>query len=208
LNRGYGGYNTEWVLRILPDILRKVKYYKVTVVTVFLGANDAVLSNINAKQHVSLENFRRNLEIIHDKLAKDFNETDGNVKVVFITPPCFDESEWAEYRKEQGTECDRTNNQTVKYAETVKEVAKELDRPCLDAFSLILDDAKSTDTPLKEYFCDGLHFSSKGNLLLGAALVDLLSTTWPDTLNPTNIKMEYPHHEEVDHMDLNRTFGE
>lgn len=44
LNRGYGGYNSRWVLRILPRILPDTLAQEPPqLLTLWLGANDAVL---------------------------------------------------------------------------------------------------------------------------------------------------------------------
>ena len=65
---------------------------------------------------------------------------------------------------------------TAKYAEALRQVAKELDTPCVDVYQAMLDYAsgisKTTAASthengvLNDLLCDGLHFSTLGNRLL------------------------------------------
>lgn len=43
-NRGYSGYNTRWILHMLPGILGGIRQ-RVQLLTLWLGANDAALAD-------------------------------------------------------------------------------------------------------------------------------------------------------------------
>lgn len=63
--RGYSGYNTRWVLKVLDKVFHAVEGgdgFEPLAVTVFFGANDACLPDrCSAFQHVPLEEYKRNL---------------------------------------------------------------------------------------------------------------------------------------------------
>ena len=74
MNRGFSGYNTEWCLPLLPQVLSTLLPTpqngftpSIKLITIFLGANDSVLPG--NRQYVSLENYKNNLikmiDIIH-----------------------------------------------------------------------------------------------------------------------------------------------
>jgi len=55
LNRGYSGWNSRWVLLILDRVVSRPTAAGASLVTVFLGANDAVLPS--ERQHVPLDEY-------------------------------------------------------------------------------------------------------------------------------------------------------
>ena len=61
INRGFSGYNTRWCKLILPKLISADDAFNTQLVTIFLGANDSVDSEICKKQHVPLEEYKRNL---------------------------------------------------------------------------------------------------------------------------------------------------
>ncbi|KAG3180017.1 hypothetical protein PC128_g15738 [Phytophthora cactorum] len=69
VNRGLSGYNSKWVLEHgMPIYAKELQSeYSAAFVTVFLGANDAVLEHGPDKvQYVSLKDYRANLQkILH-----------------------------------------------------------------------------------------------------------------------------------------------
>lgn len=61
LNRGFSGYNTDWLCRMLNDLfLRLFRRRPPALVTIWVGANDATVES--STQHVPLWKFKQNLE--------------------------------------------------------------------------------------------------------------------------------------------------
>lgn len=121
VNRGYGGWNSRWVLRALPHLLPRwgPDAAQCRWVTLWLGANDAV--DEWAKQHVPLVEFRANLRAIISQLRAAFPEA----KLLLLTPPPCDTDAWAAHRLRQGKSSERSPQQVGLYAEAVREVAHE-----------------------------------------------------------------------------------
>ncbi|TLD20360.1 hypothetical protein PspLS_08382 [Pyricularia sp. CBS 133598] len=89
VNRGFSGYNTSQVLKILPDIIPaphlagpQLKY-----LVVLLGANDAALPSPVDNQHVDLDQYKINLRAIvtHPHIVAH------KPKILLVTPPPLDE---------------------------------------------------------------------------------------------------------------------
>jgi lysophospholipase L1-like esterase len=66
VNRGYSGYNTAWCLELLPHVLTTTlpcppngHSAAIQLITIFLGANDAVLQG--NRQYVPLTDYKKNL---------------------------------------------------------------------------------------------------------------------------------------------------
>lgn len=63
--RGYSGYNTRWVLKMLERVFPASQEIDPIALTVFFGANDACLPNrYSAFQHVPLSEYKENLRTI------------------------------------------------------------------------------------------------------------------------------------------------
>jgi lysophospholipase L1-like esterase len=58
LNRGFSGYNTEWLAAMLPSVFPPMPSppgFAPVLVTIWFGANDAVLESSGIPQFVSVE---------------------------------------------------------------------------------------------------------------------------------------------------------
>ena len=62
VNRGFIGYNTRWMKMLLPRLLPDVMAADVVAVTLFLGANDSTLLEVDETQHIPLDEYRANLQ--------------------------------------------------------------------------------------------------------------------------------------------------
>ncbi|XP_010159957.1 PREDICTED: isoamyl acetate-hydrolyzing esterase 1 homolog, partial [Eurypyga helias] len=92
VNRGLSGYNTKWAKLILPRLISKSAGAESTVaVTIFFGANDSALKDLNPKQHVPLEEYAANLKSMIQYL-KSVDITED--RIILITPPPLQESAW------------------------------------------------------------------------------------------------------------------
>ncbi|XP_010160782.2 isoamyl acetate-hydrolyzing esterase 1 homolog, partial [Antrostomus carolinensis] len=92
VNRGLSGYNTRWAKLILPRLITKSTGAERTVaVTIFFGANDSALKDLNPKQHVPLEEYAANLKSMIQYL-KSVDITED--RIILITPPPLQEAAW------------------------------------------------------------------------------------------------------------------
>ena len=191
VNRGMSGYNSEWVRHILPHILNDMALFKedkMLFICVFLGANDAVLDG--ERQHVPIDRYLENMKWIIEEIKRKFPQ----VPVILISPPPCLVEDWREHRRQQNRKCDRTEEQTANYARGLVELARELHLPVVN---LIQQFQNISNEDLNTYFCDGLHFTAKGNRFLFDALIDVLKTELPECL-PQSLPFYFPTHDQVD----------
>ncbi|NXS98918.1 IAH1 esterase, partial [Jacana jacana] len=188
VNRGLSGYNTRWAKLILPRLISGSTGAESTVaVTIFFGANDSALKELNPKQHVPLEEYAANLKSMIQYL-KSVDITED--RVILITPPPLQESAWEKECVAKGYTLNRRNATTGEYAQACVQVARDCGTDVLDLWTLM---QKNED--FSSYLSDGLHLSAKGNSFLAAQLwshLDKKLAALPWLL---------PYWRDVDHMD-------
>ncbi|NXX60844.1 IAH1 esterase, partial [Scopus umbretta] len=163
VNRGLSGYNTRWAKLILPRLISKSTGAESTVaVTIFFGANDSALKDLNPKQHVPLEEYAANLKSMIEYL-KSVDVTED--RIILITPPPLQESAWEKKCLAKGDKLNRRNATTGKYAQACVQVARDCGTDVLDLWTLM---QKNQD--FSSYLSDGLHLSTEGNSFLAAQL--------------------------------------
>ncbi|KAG8538945.1 hypothetical protein GDO81_003288 [Engystomops pustulosus] len=92
LNRGLSGYNSRWAKHVLPKLIPDSTHAEnMAAVTIFFGANDSSLKDLNPQQHVPLEEYADNLRSMVQYL-KSVNIQQE--KIVLITPPPVLEPAW------------------------------------------------------------------------------------------------------------------
>ncbi|KAI5779708.1 GDSL Lipase/Acylhydrolase family protein [Geopyxis carbonaria] len=198
--RGFSGYNTQHALHILPRIIpAPCKESCIKLVTVFFGANDAVLEG--QYQHVPLEEYRENLKKIFTHPTLTAHET----KFVCIIPAPICEYKTQEHDKSNGKDIvQRLAPNTKKYAHAALEVAKELGIPTANLWKRFISHAGgyqegkslpgSKDLPrndkLGELLRDGLHFSPAGYKLMYEEVMKTILENYPE-YDPTQEKMEF-----------------
>jgi isoamyl acetate esterase len=196
--RGFGGYNTKWILdilqsseseKIIPDHLPDHTLFCV----VFLGANDAVSSEY--PQHVPLDKYESNLREIVGILLERVRPSHG---VILMTPPPIDQVRYLEYvRRERvpgATTSSRTLENTRLYRDVVVKVANQIaPHSAVDLYKAFLGD--SADKPFEPHnnwsapFFDGLHFNDVG----GAIVFHQLQLSLPPAALPENLPLQTPH---------------
>ena len=166
LNRGYSGYNTAKAVQLLPFVFPEAARDAPSLVTVFLGANDAALSSVHPGHHVSLADYEANLRIIvsHIRRVHGAAASAARPAIMLITPPPVDEAARVRANSERhGTPADappeRTCEVTAGYAAACSRVAREMGCALVDAFSGFQADAGWRETHLN----DGLHFAPAGD---------------------------------------------
>ncbi|XP_074009605.1 isoamyl acetate-hydrolyzing esterase 1 homolog [Numenius arquata] len=188
VNRGLSGYNTRWAKLILPRLISRSTGAESTVaVTIFFGANDSALKDLNPKQHVPVEEYAANLKSMIQYL-KSVDITED--RIILITPPPLQESAWEKECVAKGDKLNRRNATTGEYAQACVQVARDCGTDVLDLWTLM---QKNQD--FSSYLSDGLHLSAKGNSFLAAQLwshLDKKLSALPSLL---------PYWRDVDHMD-------
>ncbi|KAI9293843.1 SGNH hydrolase, partial [Neoconidiobolus thromboides FSU 785] len=182
INRGYSGYNTTWIKPIITQILEEMSSKDVRLVTLFIGANDAVTEE-GSGQHVSLNEYRENLCWMINEIRKKVSLA----KLILITPTPVYGDDWIKDQLLKGLDykLDRHNNIIKKYVDCVMEVGLEYEIPTVDLWNKF----DSKDTSL---FTDGLHFSVKGNQILYEQWKACIENNYPE-LADSNLQFVYPY---------------
>ncbi|CAE7760906.1 Iah1, partial [Symbiodinium necroappetens] len=103
------------------------------LVTVFFGANDASLLEENPKQHVPLDEYRKNLQEIIEILRQ--RVPSAQILVVCETKILALQKE--RFKDKATGRPERTNEMAGKYAAAAEETAKELGFPSLNLWRLM-----------------------------------------------------------------------
>lgn len=190
LNRGFGGYNSEWALPIFDEIFKpsstspsgvESNSTSVRLVTIWFGANDACLPV--GPTHLPIEKYSANLKHYVDSLLNPKSAYyQPNAHVLLITPPPICKAQRDEHKLQylpQNRWQDRTLANTALYKDAVLSVVQEARANNLFArienkarkskvavvnvFDRILEEAGSEDDEdLRPFFTDGLHLTEKG----------------------------------------------
>lgn len=171
INRGLSGYNTRWALEGLH--LMAAPHATTALTTVWYGANDAADGKLNARQHVSLDEYRKNLAEIVTRVRRG-----GCDRVIVLSPPPIHEEiyrrEFIEPRAGKGAPLDRTLESSRLYAAVAREVAAAAGCPFVDLWAKVQAAApapagpgpESDPQPWGRFLYDGLHFSREGQDLV------------------------------------------
>lgn len=166
LNRGFSGYNTDWALPILKQLLPSVKEQKeqassIPLMTIFFGANDAALPF--SPQHVPLDRYKSNtkamIDIVRNPESPFYNP---KMRIILITPPPINEVQWGKRCDEQGDRLNRTNKAARAYADCIMEIGRETNVPVADIWTEIMDKVDQQDRHLSDFLLDGLHLNANG----------------------------------------------
>ena len=170
LNRGYSGYNTRHALEVLPRVFGDEDLKdSMLFCTVLLGANDSALPG--ERQHVPLEEYRRNLE----QIVTSIQERSGVSPIILMTPPPVDEIRWMV--QWGNTQPDRRNDVSRDYGSACKQVAAHHENcAVLDVFDVL----GGNGSDYHRHLSDGLHLSGSGNTLIFEALLKLIHDRFPD----------------------------
>ncbi|KAF5742329.1 GDSL esterase/lipase [Tripterygium wilfordii] len=199
--RGYSGYNTRWVLKVLDRIFPSVKGgddEAPKAITVFFGANDAsVPDGYSAFQHVPLDEYKQNLHSIVSFFKKQWPGT----LVILITPPPIDEEARLcnPYIENPLTLPERTNDAAGSYAKACVEVAGECRCPVIDLWTKM---QQFTDWK-KAYLSDGLHLTKSGNKVV---FEEVLAKLKEEGISLETMPFDLPLFHEIDPKDPLKVF--
>uniref|UniRef100_A0A8D0HDH0 Isoamyl acetate-hydrolyzing esterase 1 homolog n=1 Tax=Sphenodon punctatus TaxID=8508 RepID=A0A8D0HDH0_SPHPU len=191
LNRGLSGYNSRWAKIVLPRLVSKSPLAENTVaVTVFFGANDSALRDVNPKQHVPLDEYADNLKSMIRYLKSIEISED---RIILITPPPLYEAAWEKEciaKGKRSATLNRLNSTTGEYAKACVQVAKDCETDLLDLWTLM----QKNKQDFSSYLSDGLHLSAEGNHFLSAQLWLLLEK------RTSMLPLALPYWRDVDHL--------
>ncbi|WVQ94350.1 hypothetical protein IAU59_001429 [Kwoniella sp. CBS 9459] len=212
VNRGFGGYNSDWAIPVFEQVFatkearEKGFAQNVKLITIWLGANDAVLPG--SPQCVPLDRYKANIAQLIDLVQSPSSPYHSpDTKVVLINAPPIIEDAWIEARIEkwesfgkEGPKPDQNRDFgiTKQYAEACLEVGKDKGVEAVDLWTAIIKAAGGEGPKeLAPYFYDGLHLTSAGYEVLFNALSSLIVSKYPD-LDPRKMDMRMPHWADVD----------
>lgn len=185
LNRGFSGYNSRLLSRVVPSVLAQLggPLDRVALVTLLVGSNDA--TRPGSSQHVPVGEYVQNLHaiiaMVHARLPA--------AHVLLLTPPAVDEEKYRECCEKagKGDGDGRSNERLLPYVEAAKAVARQ------HAAVLVDLNARSLATPSwqQRLLSDGLHLSGGGNKLVFELLSEAICTELPAS-SPGNLPWHLP----------------
>eukprot|EP00301_Raphidiophrys_heterophryoidea_P024901 c8220_g1_i2.p1 GENE.c8220_g1_i2~~c8220_g1_i2.p1 ORF type:complete len:328 (-),score=47.32 c8220_g1_i2:71-916(-) len=192
INRGFSGYNSRWIRRMLPRIMPSSGTFTPDILVVLLGSNDCTLSP--DPQHIPLIEFRQNIENIVAHALTINNE----VRIVLVTPPPLDEAAWeATARTKYGNTRNPRNRLAAHvnwYAEAVREVSRSRNVALADLWH---GGNKIEYSDLS----DGLHLGRSGNQKLLECVVAAITHHYPDVAPGSSIPLHFPYWANLCHPD-------
>ena len=240
VNRGYSGYNTRFYLK-LPwlqessndqeeeeeeeedDALRKA-----CLVVIFFGANDAALKDVDPHHYVSLEEYAQNLEALVARVRAHNHNASSSKNILLVTPPPVHHEQRLVYQKQRYGDkatgiLERTLENTGLYAAACRQVASQLQLPCLDLYTDMKETAADgNNDDWSRFLCDGLHFSAAGHAFVSQALLGAIAHHFPHlhvTADPRTgqwcniastcsaLGSQGPYHDEIDANDPDKAFA-
>ncbi|KWU46604.1 SGNH hydrolase [Rhodotorula sp. JG-1b] len=185
VNRGLGGYNTDWGLEAFKRWFprKENRHSKIQFMTIWWGANDATLPG--QTQHVPLDRFRGNIRemvsLVRDDPASPYYSPETSI--ILINAPSFYPEHWLDERVKKGLprEHDRDLEVTRKYAEEVKSLGEELGVPVADAYAAVAKevDRVGEDNP-EAIWSDGLHLTSTSYAAVAKEVMRVIETVYPE----------------------------
>lgn len=208
INRGYGGYNTDHALKILPRVLEAeldATQSNVPLLTIFFGTNDAV----NTTQHVPIERYTENIE----KLILMAHEK--KIRPVIIGPGLHDRNLANAMFFNRGDihKKDITTNRNNKcYSEAAEKIARKHNVPFVDMWRAFCNELGLKDEQvnepncpdLKELVYDGIHFTPRAYKLLYDGVVAAIDNLYPE-ISSKNLTLKLPHWTEIDPKNIEKT---
>ncbi|TFK50102.1 SGNH hydrolase [Heliocybe sulcata] len=184
INRGFSGYNTEWVIPVFEQFFAKsqdqARLPKVQLLTIWFGANDACIPP--EPQYVPIDAYAANLsKLVNFVKSPDSPYYSPATRVVLITPPPIAIKQWNEVLAGQGEEPQgRSLDSAHRYAEATKEVGRKEGVPVVDAWTGIWEACGKGEEGLPRYFSDGLHLNANGYAVVYDALLKAISESYPE----------------------------
>eukprot|EP00742_Colponemidia_sp_Colp-10_P001931 GILJ01002063.1.p1 GENE.GILJ01002063.1~~GILJ01002063.1.p1 ORF type:complete len:262 (+),score=38.39 GILJ01002063.1:68-853(+) len=193
LCRGFSGYNSRHLMLSLETILSSLNGAVPSLITIFIGANDAVLSS-SAPQFVDVGEYKQNLLDMIRRLKKHVKDQAAmkRTHIVLITPPPIHAAQRAVSCQEKygqyTPETDRSDENAQMYALAMKEVAQSMGVFCLNLWEQMHTEGGEN---YGDYLSDGLHFSASGQTFVCQSLLALIKQHIRE-LVPAKMSVDFP----------------
>ena len=201
VNRGFGGYNTRWALKLLRDEeLLSTLPDKARCMAVFIWiVNDTVLASSGDRRFVPLDEFTRNMTSIVSTLVNFFEQP--GLTIILITPPPIVESKRLAYQVEMFKEkatgvCERSTVNNGLYAAALLEVTRKFEGKA----HMVLFDARSCflkEKNWEDFLSDGLHLSPAGDAVVFHGLLRTIEERCPQ-ISFASLPNHFLWHNEID----------
>ncbi|KAF7363302.1 GDSL Lipase/Acylhydrolase [Mycena sanguinolenta] len=218
LNRGLSGYNTEWAIPVLEQMLATQQAQqhlpKVRLLVIWFGANDAVIKPFS--QHVPLPKFIENMKYMVQLLhSPDSSHYSPTTKIILITPPPVNTYQRSAdlASRNPPLEMDRLFETTKQYAEGVRDAAVASNVAVADVWTAMWNGAGENEQALSRYLSDGLHLTHEGytascsgpesvvradrDKIAYETLIETIAAEYPE-LHYGNLRSVFPAWNEVD----------
>jgi lysophospholipase L1-like esterase len=190
VNRGFSGYNSRLLRRIVPALLTQLgsPLERVALVTLLIGSNDA--TRPGDVQHVSVDEYTTNVYAILGAVCARL----PNARVLLLTPPAVDEATYREFctKAEKGDGGGRHNDRLVPYVEAAKAAAAQHGATTIDLHAKCL----ATPSWQSRLLSDGLHLSGGGNKLVFELISEALCSELSD-VSPGSLAYHMPRWNDV-----------
>eukprot|EP00965_Chrysotila_dentata_P171558 5661662-Pleurochrysis_carterae.AAC.3 len=215
--RGYNGYNTNWLMPLLPKLFPLNRAAPALVIIQF-GTNDSarpppVPGHLPAasRQRVPIDEFESNLSAVVNTIV---NCGAGTAKMLILAPLPVDDAAYLKMQPKTDTssakhESIRTNAHTGEYASACVRVGSRMEVPVLDLWHEM-----QRDRSWRGLLRDGLHPNDKGaelmfNLIkraITANFPELVPSAFEDPKPFGKLQPDFPDHKSIQPDDPERWF--
>ncbi|KAF9264736.1 SGNH hydrolase [Marasmius fiardii PR-910] len=201
LNRGLSGYNTDWAIPVFEKFFAQQEEQKhapkVRLLVIWFGANDSCIKP--SPQHVPVTKFISNLKHLVNLVQSPKSQFySAETKIILITPPPVSTIQRSAdlTSRSPPKELDRLFDNTKRYAEAVKEAAREEEVGVVDIWSGLWDASDHQESNLSNYLSDGLHLNKAGYEIVYERLIEIIEEKYPE-LHPEKMEYVFPRWDEV-----------
>ncbi|KAI0781317.1 SGNH hydrolase [Trametes elegans] len=189
INRGFSGYNTDWILPVFEQIWatrdEQAHAQKVQLLIIWFGANDA--AEPANTHHVPVERYQANLTaLVRAVRAPDSPRYSPDTRVLLVTPPPVETRRWGRLYAELYNPAADPNkpNRSLEvsgvYAEAMKEVGQKEGVPVIDVWRKLWDTAGRVEEKLEPFLLDGLHLTASGYEVVYDAIIAGIAEHYPE----------------------------
>lgn len=209
INRGFAGYNSTHLVRILPKVLDAER--NVRFMTIFIGTNDATLMSDRKGviQAVLVAEYTKNLNRLVDFCL------DRNIFPILIGPALHDPVMSArglvasQRSSEHGW---GSSAQNRKYSEACAQVAKTRNVPFVDLWNAFreaggwsCEQVLQEQVLMENLLVDGIHFTDRGYQVLTQAVINTIESHIPQ-FTKANLTQRLAYYGDINPEDLDSIF--
>lgn len=149
--------------QLLPTVERQNQMAaQLQLIIIAFGANDAALPN--AQQHLPIERYKENLNTMISMIrSPDSPYYNPQLRIMLVTPPPVNESQWKQRCEDKGDPMNRTAENAKRFAHAVRTLGEERDVVVADFWTRLMERGGNN---LSEFSTDGLHLNANGNQVI------------------------------------------